>query len=115
MAHRILAFADLEAFAENHPRPGRPSVVLHFRSGPALSFMEGDGAFIPDIGDRLEAATAGGTRLLFEGLIEHLADPSSSVIWMNPHEMNVPCFGWPRSDKAKEKSDHDPVVLNDAR
>lgn len=104
-----------QGFGEDYAWSSGPGVVFHEADVPAGCAVKGDRSFVTNGGDRLELLAAFGAAVFFEGLVEHLAHSTPAVVWVNPHQMNVP-VPWARMGyEAKQETDEDSIVLDDSR
>src|SRR5450432_4087690 len=78
----------LQVLVENDTRSRRPRVVFHARYAPAGSTMESDRAFVAARGHSLQPRATGRPRVLFERLVEHLADATPTVIGVDAVELH---------------------------
>src|SRR5690606_182142 len=104
----------LQALAEDQSGSSWTSVVLDFFVSPALGLMKRNRSVVANVRNRLESSTTRRPRLFFETLVEHLAHTTTTVVGVNPDEVNVSCLGGSRSYEAEQEPHHDPVVFHDA-
>src|SRR5690606_23366331 len=87
---------------------------LNQTGGPTGRLVEGDGAVVARVRDRLETPTPGGARLLLEALVEHLAHTATAIIRVDADQVHVARLGRAWSDEAEQEAHHDAVVLDHA-
>ena len=77
--------------------------------------MESDRALVAARGHSLQPRATGRPRVLFERLVEHLADAAPTVVGVDADEMHVAGLRGTWRDEAEQKANQDAVVLHDAR
>src|SRR5690606_35419911 len=105
---------DSQVLVEYDSGARRPGVILDDRPGPTGRLVEGDGAVVARVRDRLETPTPGGARLLLEALVEHLAHTATAIIRVDADQVHVARLGRAWSDEAEQEAHHDAVVLDHA-